>query len=986
MVPEEAVTVFLDENRIDLGSLGPPPALPEGRMRKLVHAIAPIVNPVFTGRLEPWKTIRLPTFDSAFSMAVRPDRANGTLEQGKSKLDEVQVREAFLRFFVAIMRTYRKYLIYPTQETPNPLVNFRAKQFIQDHPAQWAHFLATLLKTQAFSQFCDARISSNSLRDYDIRFFDESIDAKLNRYTFRLFRVDTPFLNDQSSKHFKTVVAPSPNLEGLSSPPEMLMKEVSVDRHIIAAETSPRGAVRPSMLVSVPENEEPSGEDPPSHLSEAISEIAMVARDVTNSMKFAGSGEAHRNGDGASETVSAVLTSRDSVQKRNEAVVLYSYDAFPLLDSTLFSPPRDTTNAYSAAMFNGRQQLTGRERTRRGSAPVKSNEIINEMLTRSLKRVPKYSNGILNISDDISHLLANGEDGRGFFSSLFKQKSTATMDTLEMHSVSGSNPHHLRKPGGAVQPPTAADAMACTYNSFITLVCFVISKSSALPAVRRAPPSTTQLIDEYGKGKSDSQRLSVSVWHPPGRSSPGQMTTMTSDTMAGSDGDASSVLEEHHETTKRSSFTTPSKTSRRSITVSDVDDHDARNFKNVNDNMKEEGSIASKAGLKIVFEILRIMTEKGLEPDELSFRSMAEACSVCGDGHCAIDLLEHLLHWNYLPDTDIANSVVQAMLHSMRSNPPLPSERMPSNQPRVITAKDVLDAVSTNTIDSLRIMLGPRKEGHKNRIPTVVATKVAAAPALAISPVPAPPAPNANAGEKSPRGSPRALLSPTGTSVSPPRKGAASNAVVKATKPREFFLASRVPPPSSKLATHLMLADRILDMQFPDLEINLHDVYGTFCPNYKCGKSQTLDQIREGWGSMDTSKYTTKCYYCEREFVPRFTVHSTAPGWMQEDPEPHQGAAVAISAPSAAPAGDALLWCELLSPWVLRKELLLILVNDGIDAMLSAQFRRACPKNSQNAVIFWNMIVAYRALGLPYSFLVADTLSTAFLTPLGADA
>jgi hypothetical protein len=110
IIPDEAVTVFLDDNKINLGILGPPPPLPEGRGRKLVSLITPLVLSTFRNRLEPWKTMRLPLFDSAFSMSVRPDTANGTLEQGKSHIDEKAVREIFLRFFVAIMKDYRKFV------------------------------------------------------------------------------------------------------------------------------------------------------------------------------------------------------------------------------------------------------------------------------------------------------------------------------------------------------------------------------------------------------------------------------------------------------------------------------------------------------------------------------------------------------------------------------------------------------------------------------------------------------------------------------------------------------------------------------------------------------------------------------------------------------------------------------------------------------------------------------------------------------------
>lgn len=45
----------------------------------------------------------------------------------------------------------------------------------------------------------------------DVTFFDESIDAKRNRYTFRFRNIDTPFLLNKAHKHTKTYVAISPN-------------------------------------------------------------------------------------------------------------------------------------------------------------------------------------------------------------------------------------------------------------------------------------------------------------------------------------------------------------------------------------------------------------------------------------------------------------------------------------------------------------------------------------------------------------------------------------------------------------------------------------------------------------------------------------------------------------------------------------------------------------------------------------------------------
>lgn len=52
----------------------------------------------------------------------------------------------------------------------------------------------------------------------DVIFFDESIEAKLNRYTFRSKNFDTPFLTYEKDKHIKTYVPPSPYRTDLADP------------------------------------------------------------------------------------------------------------------------------------------------------------------------------------------------------------------------------------------------------------------------------------------------------------------------------------------------------------------------------------------------------------------------------------------------------------------------------------------------------------------------------------------------------------------------------------------------------------------------------------------------------------------------------------------------------------------------------------------------------------------------------------------------
>ena len=59
------------------------------------------------------------------------------------------------------------------------------------------------------------RLNLTTLCILEIVFFDESIEAKINRLMFRLHRRDTPFLLDNSFKHAKTFVAPSVDMDGL---------------------------------------------------------------------------------------------------------------------------------------------------------------------------------------------------------------------------------------------------------------------------------------------------------------------------------------------------------------------------------------------------------------------------------------------------------------------------------------------------------------------------------------------------------------------------------------------------------------------------------------------------------------------------------------------------------------------------------------------------------------------------------------------------
>ena len=177
---------------------------------------------------------------------------------------------------------------------------------------------------------------------------------------------------------------------------------------------------------------------------------------------------------------------------------------------------------------------------------------------------------------------------------------------------------------------------------------------------------------------------------------------------------------------------------------------------------------------------------------------------------------------------------------------------------------------------------------------------------------------------------------------------------------------------TSRLMRHMINAEALLGRLYPNLEIDLCHPFGTCCPNTKCCKPQSVQQIMAGF-SRDPNVYTSKCFSCERPYVPRFTVQCDLPEWEGSERR----------------GPGSILWCEFLSPWVLRKEVFSVLFVDGVEALLSDQaVNRDSSKQSfsHNAVIFWNMIIAFRLRGLPYSFLLAQSLDVAFPAKKSASA
>ena len=256
-VSEDTIVVDLDRNSVMFGEQTPEmPTLPGKKWTKLKTALEGLVGHLFwksrgleqeylqytahklgarafkkIGRQKGdprWKE-KLDTFDNAFNLQFTPDSDNllndEDVERKQSRWDSVQ--ESFLRFFVALLKDYRKFLEAPevgTPASPTPgskdwlqwsnRRSFDRERFIASQKPEYHSFLSELCLTQQFDDFITKRLYNPE--QPDVIFFDQSIDAKLNRSRLKLKKVDTPFLQSaKTHKILQVFEAVEPNQDDL---------------------------------------------------------------------------------------------------------------------------------------------------------------------------------------------------------------------------------------------------------------------------------------------------------------------------------------------------------------------------------------------------------------------------------------------------------------------------------------------------------------------------------------------------------------------------------------------------------------------------------------------------------------------------------------------------------------------------------------------------------------------------------------------------
>mmetsp|Transcript_27710 Transcript_27710/g.66743 ORF Transcript_27710/g.66743 Transcript_27710/m.66743 type:complete len:242 (+) Transcript_27710:1-726(+) len=163
---------------------------------------------------------------------------------------------------------------------------------------------------------------------------------------------------------------------------------------------------------------------------------------------------------------------------------------------------------------------------------------------------------------------------------------------------------------------------------------------------------------------------------------------------------------------------------------------------------------------------------------------------------------------------------------------------------------------------------------------------------------------------------------------------------------------------TDQVLRQILLGENLLEIVYPDISI---DTDNEFCP--RCNFYLSDDDVVSGWKAGDDQEYKTECPNCLTEFVPHFCVQSTLPSF------------VGSRGPSSA------LFCERLSPWVLKKELRSV-ISGGIEDLLSPEWRE---RESKNAVLWWNLILSFMRYRMPFTFLLQGSFSSSLIAPTPDD-
>ncbi|KAG7361639.1 DENN (AEX-3) domain containing protein [Nitzschia inconspicua] len=356
----------------------------------------------------------------------------------------------------------------------------------------------------------------------------------------------------------------------------------------------------------------------------------------------------------------------------------------------------------------------------------------------------------------------------------------------------------------------------------------------------------------------------------------------------------------------------------------------------------EEIRDVAAAQLDLAFDALKIMGNRGLLSDPDVFKSMMEACGRCGDTKRALELIRIMKRDKLVTDNDVLVCFMAsfAQYGYVEEGSPLAFDKS------VISGRRVRDAYS----NFLRKKVLAIKGGNSviSKLPPGL---------LAEEDMD-----NGSASEGgSEGGSERSSLSGNSEQFSAPsflQLVAPSSQISSVTKKKKSRRRKKKTSRgvTDRIQKQLLLGESLLEFLYPEIRIDTH---GDTCP--MCSNVMSEEDVISGWQPCEFQDLTSQCPQCTHRFVPRFKVSTTS------------------STFTGSQGPGTPLYCEFLSPWVIRKELGHI-IGDGnnVEQLLDPDWRSG---RDVRATIWWNLIVMLKRYNLPFAFLLQGSFKNRLITP-----
>ncbi|VEU44558.1 unnamed protein product [Pseudo-nitzschia multistriata] len=353
----------------------------------------------------------------------------------------------------------------------------------------------------------------------------------------------------------------------------------------------------------------------------------------------------------------------------------------------------------------------------------------------------------------------------------------------------------------------------------------------------------------------------------------------------------------------------------------------------------EEAREVSVAQLDLAFDALEMMETRGLNTDPDVFKSLMEACGRCGNTKRALALIEIMKRDGLVADNDVLIFFMASFAHC---RPYEEASAFAPTESKMKAGRRGSDAYSQFLKKKMMVMRGD-SEGNIYNMPIPSDEDSSLSDGLSDS------------------GS-EVSTEPVASSVfqmfAPHLKKAKTKKKRRRRKKKQL---KNIPENlSDRIKKQLELGESLLEFLYPDISI---DTFGDACP--MCSNVMNEENIVSGWQQCNFQDFTTSCPQCSHRFVPRFKISCSSP-----DFEGSQGPGTP-------------LYCEFLSPWVLRKELGHILGGtNSIDQILDPAWRSG---RDIRATIWWNLIAMFKRYQLPFSFLLQGSFRNRLINPVPQD-